>query len=269
MGDFDLGRYLERIGLAGELPDRPAERLAAVHRAHATSIPFENLDPHRGAPVSLEPRDLFEKLVVRRRGGYCFEQNLLLKAGFEALGFEVKPYLARVRAGAPPGAIRPRSHMVLGVQADGVRWHADVGFGRGTLIEPIPFGAGGDYRQHGWSFRAVEDGSELVLQSREDGRWLDLYGFVPEPAPLIDAVVSNWYTSTHPRSPFVTGLIVCAHRRDGSRLLLSDWSGLSLTEQRGGSKDATSPVTIDQVPGLLAERFGLFGFTAKDGRIVL
>ncbi|MBV9415597.1 MAG: arylamine N-acetyltransferase, partial [Solirubrobacterales bacterium] len=67
---FDLDAYLARIGIC----DRPG--LASVHRAHVTSIPFENLDPRRGIPVSLELADLERKLVYQRRGGYCFEQNL-------------------------------------------------------------------------------------------------------------------------------------------------------------------------------------------------
>ena len=142
-------------------------------------------------------------------------------------------YLARVRVGSPHGTARPRTHLLLGVQADGTRWHADVGFGHGTLREPIPFGPGGEYEQSGWRHRVVEDGPELVLQSLDQsGEWVDLYGFVPEPVPLIDVVTSNWYTCTYPRSPFVTGLIVSVQRPDGTRESLSDWNGgLSLTEE--------------------------------------
>src|SRR3954469_2241334 len=120
---FDLQAYLARIGLSG----RPS--LAEVHRAHVTSIPFENLDPYCGTPVSLAIEDLERKLVGNRRGGYCFEQNLLLKAALEALGAEVDMFLARVRLGAPPGTTRPRTHLVLRVNVDGANWHADVGFG--------------------------------------------------------------------------------------------------------------------------------------------
>ena len=164
--------------------------------------------------MSLELEDLERKLVADRRGGYCFEQNLLLKAALEALGVaDVELFLARVRVGAAPGDARPRTHLLLGVQVDGTRWHADVGFGHGTLLEPIPFGPGGEHEQSGWRYRVVEDGPELVLQSiAQSGEWVDLYGFVPEPVPLIDVVTSNWYTCTHPRSPFVTGLIVSAQR---------------------------------------------------------
>jgi N-hydroxyarylamine O-acetyltransferase len=132
---LDLDAYLERIGLKG----RPS--MAQVHRAHLTSIPFENLDPHQGLPVSLEVEDLERKLVTERRGGYCFEQNLLLKAALEALGAEVDMFLARTRLGAKPGVVRPRSHLVLRVSENGASWHADVGFARG-ILDPIPFGLG-------------------------------------------------------------------------------------------------------------------------------
>lgn len=247
---LDLDAYLARVGLRG----RPS--LVQTHRAHATAIPFENLDPRRGVPVSLAPEDLERKLVAQRRGGYCFEQNLLLKAALEALGARVEMLLARVRAGATAGRARPRSHLVLRVHADGAVWHADVGFGHGTLLEPIPFGPGGVHAQSGWCFRVVEDGPELVLQTLREDEWADLYGFVPEPVPFVDVEVSNWFTCTHPRSPFVTGLIVSAQRPDGTRVSLSDWSGLSLTEETPDGATVTA-VRGDEIAALISTRFGL------------
>jgi N-hydroxyarylamine O-acetyltransferase len=238
-----------------------------VHRAHVTSIPFENLDPQRGVPVSLALEDLEQKLVAGGRGGYCFEQNLLLKAAFEALGAEVDLFLARVRFGTG-GVLRPRSHLVLGVHADGASWHADVGFGLGSLVEPLPFGPGIAHEQSGWRFRIVEDGPEFVLQTAEGEGWMDLYGFVPEPVPFIDVETSNWWTSTNPRSPFVTGLIAAIQDPDGTRTALSDWNELALTELRPGGETVT-PVSREAVPELLATRFGLDGFTlGPDGRLL-
>lgn len=249
---LDLDAYLARVGLRG----RPG--LAELHRAHVTTIPFENLDPRRGIPVSLEPEDLERKLVAERRGGYCFEQNLLLKAGLETLGARVETYLARVRMGGVPGTPRPRTHLVLGVTDGGARWHADVGFGNGTLLEPIPFGPDGEHEQAGWRFRVVQDGPELVLQSvAQNGEWVDLYGFIPEPVPLIDIQTSNWYTSTHPRSPFVTGLIVSIQRPNGDRASLSDWNGgPKLTEETPTTRTVTA-IEPDAIPELVASRFGL------------
>ncbi len=260
---FDLDAYLARIGLEG----RPG--LREVHRAHSSSIPFENLDPQRGVPISLALEDLQRKLVTQRRGGYCFEQNLLLKAALEALGAEVELLLARVRVGGVAPGTRPRSHLLLRVRAEGAEWHADVGFGLGSLLEPLPFGPGGEHEQGGWRFRVVTDGREQVLQTLEKGAWADLYGFPLEAVFPIDVETVNWWTSTHPRSPFVTGLIVSRITPAGTRLALSDWSGLALSE-RTPSGRLDTPVAREAVPGLLAERFDLEGFELDaGGRLVL
>jgi N-hydroxyarylamine O-acetyltransferase len=253
---LDLDAYLARIGLSGQ------PGLAEVHRAHVTSIPFENLDPRRGIPVSLAPEDLERKLVDQRRGGYCFEQNLLLATALEALGARVELLLARVRAGAPPGSQRPRTHLVLRVRGEEEDWHADVGFGRGTLLEPIPFGPGGPYEQAGWRYRVVEEGPQLVLQTAQDGGWADLYAFVPEPVPFIDVETSNWFTCTHPRSPFVTGLIVSTQRPDGTRVSLSDWEGLAFSEETPAGRSAR-PVDPGEVGALIAAQFGLEAFDGQ------
>jgi N-hydroxyarylamine O-acetyltransferase len=261
---FELGAYLERIGLEAARTD-----LAQLHRAHVCSIPFENLDPRRGVPVSLEPSALVDKLVTRRRGGYCFEQNLLLATALRALGAEVDLILGRVRLGRPSGTPRPRTHLVLRVRAQGGVWLADAGFGNGTLLEPIPFYPGDVHDQSGWRFRLVAEGPEHVLQGWQDGDWIDLYGFVPEPAPLVDLDTSNWYTATHPRSPFVTGLIVSIHRPDGAQVSLSDWTGQLALVQETPQERTITEVAPQAIPRLLEERFGLAGFSVgTDGRVV-
>jgi N-hydroxyarylamine O-acetyltransferase len=250
---LDLDAYFERIGLPG------GGSIAEVHRAHATTIPFENLDPHRGLGVSLAVEDIERKLVAQRRGGYCFEQNLLFKAALEAMGARVDTYLARVRWRAN-GAIRPRTHLVLRAEIDGEQWHADVGFGLGTPLEPLPFGPGEEHEQAGWSFRVVDDGEELVLQTLDGDRWGDVYGFQSPPSPLIDLETSNWWVSTHPSSPFVAGLVVASHGPDGSRTSLCDWSGsLVLSEQTPAGEEISEPAR-EQIPELLSARFGLEGF---------
>jgi N-hydroxyarylamine O-acetyltransferase len=259
---LNLDAYLERIGLDG----RPS--VAQLHRAHLTSIPFDNLDPHLGLPVSLDVEDLERKLVTERRGGYCFEHNLLLKAALEALGADVEMFLARTRLGAKPGEVRPRTHLVLRVSENGSSWHADVGYGARGILDPIPFGPGSTQNQSGWSFRVVQDGSELVVQRLTGDTWIDLYGFLPEPVPLIDVEISNWWTSTHPCSRFVTGLIVGVREDDGTGTLLCDWSELSLSEHTPAGTSVTL-LGREAIPELLATRFSLPGFALDaDGHIV-
>jgi arylamine N-acetyltransferase len=77
----------------------------------------------------------------------------------------------------------------------------------------------------------VEDEEELVLQTAAESGWSDVYGFVPKPVPRVDAETSRWFTSTHPRSPLVTGLIATIHRQDGTRISLSDRGELAFTDQ--------------------------------------
>ncbi len=260
----DLDAYLERIGLSG----RPS--IAEVHRAHLTTIPFEALDPYRGIPVSLATEDIERKLVLDRRGGYCFEQNLLLKAGLEALGADVEPLLARPLVRAAPGQTRPRTHLLLRVQAEGSEWLADVGFGLGSPLEPLPFRVGEVHARAGWQYRIVEAAAELVLQNAgDDCKWADLYSFVPTPAPFVDLETSNWFTSTHPRSPFVTSVVVGIQSADGRREMLRDWDGLAIREETPKASRLTA-VEWASLPELLASRFGLPGFSVgPNGELAL
>lgn len=264
MLDFDA--YLERIGLRAA--DSPTWQ--RIHRAHATSIPFENLDSHRGIPISLDQRDLERKLVTDRRGGYCFEHNLLLASALEHLGLRVEPMLARVRVGGAPADARMAGHAVLRVtDDDGKVWHADVGFGLGTLLDPIPFGPDPDtvHEQSGWSFRVVEDGYELVLQTRGPDGWSDVYAFAPRPVPRIDLEVSNWWICTNPDSPFVFGLIASVNHDDGGRELICDWSGPLEVMAMAPDSVESSEQPRSVIAGKL-EHFGLPGFAlGEDGRI--
>jgi N-hydroxyarylamine O-acetyltransferase len=254
-----LDSYLERIGLhKGSHPG-----LAEVHRAHATTVPFENFDPYAGRAVSLQPSDLEDKIVARRRGGYCFEHNLLLCSALESLGItQVEPMLARVRLSPPES--RALNHLLLRVRDDDATWLADVGFGGGGLLDPLPFEPGPEVEQAGWMYRLVEDGPELVLQSFTDGEWRDLYGFVPEPARRIDIEVNNWYTATHPQSSFVTEIMAGLRLPDRClSLFVSD--AAVLVERPVGGPSTVSEVELDDVPGLLADRFEIPGVEVGPG----
>jgi len=257
--------YLDRIGLAG----RADPGLGEVHRAHATSIAFENFDSFAGTPVSLDTPDLEDKIVGRGRGGYCFEHNLFLASALESLGGrEVHPMLARVRLG-PVGSPSPLNHLLLRVtDRDGSAWLADVGFGGGGLLDPLPFETETETEQSGWRYRLVEDGPELVLQVLQDGGWSDMYGFIPEPAARVDIEVNNWYTATHPESPFVTG--VMAGLRSPERCLtLFVYEQAVVIERPVGGESTVTEVALEDVPALLAERFGLGGVTLSAGRLQL
>ncbi|MHB1571155.1 MAG: arylamine N-acetyltransferase family protein [Solirubrobacteraceae bacterium] len=249
---IDVGAYLDRIGCSG------ASTLAAVHRAHVTSIPFENLDPWSGRPVSLDLADVARKLVKERQGGYCFEHNLLLAAALEQLGYEVELLLARARTGGWPGPIRPRTHLALRVGGDGQTWLADAGFGFGGCLDPLPYRARDPQDQAGWRFRIVSDEPELVVQAARGDEWGDLYGVTLSPVPLIDIETANWMTSTHPRSPFVRGPVISSTAPDGSRTLLkNDQENEFLLVEQQPDRRVTTPLTRSDLSAVLEDRFGL------------
>lgn len=198
----DLDAYLERIQWSG--PTQPdLDTLAALQRAHVAAIPFENLDVQLGIPIHLDLTALQDKLVARRRGGYCFEQNSLFAAILQHLGYEVVLREARVRRGSQ--AITARSHLVLQVALPGGSVLADVGFGADGPLGPIPMD-GSVVRWFGEDFRVQPEGVRLVLRSLRDDVWRDLYAVEPGTVAPVDLVVANHYTSTHPDSRFVQTL---------------------------------------------------------------
>lgn len=195
---LDVDAYLARVGHDGGLSPT-VETLFALHRAHAATIPFENLDVLLGRGVSLAMDDVQDKLVGRRRGGYCFEHNLLFAALLERLGYRVGRLAARVRADGSG----LRTHMLLAVGAGGREWLADVGFGA-TLLEPVPLEEGTVSRQGGWAYGLARGGDgSWWLRSLDAENWADLYSFTEEPQLPADYAVYNHYTATHPDSPFV------------------------------------------------------------------
>src|SRR5262249_29151135 len=141
---LDLAAYLERIQYRGD-PRPDVTTLHDLHLAHATHVPFENLDVLLGRPIRLDLDSLQAKIVRGRRGGYCFEQNVLLAAVLEHVGFRVDRLAARVRYRAQH--VLPRTHMLLRVEVEGRSWMCDVGFGSEGLLLPMPLAVGAECRQ--------------------------------------------------------------------------------------------------------------------------
>jgi N-hydroxyarylamine O-acetyltransferase len=203
--------YLQRIGVsARRRPD--VDVLRQLHVAHLSAIPFENLDILLGRGISLDPDRIFDKLVIRRRGGYCFEHNALFMDVLRHVGFDVTPMEARVRAGST--VLRSRTHMVLGVRIQERDWLADVGFGGEGLLEPVAMDGSESESSAGLVHRVVEESDLRVLQTRSGSRWDDQYAFRLQPVHPVDFEMANWFTSTYPQSPFVRTLTAQRTTRD-------------------------------------------------------
>lgn len=233
MGDLDFDAYAERIGYRGT-HTATSDALEGIVLAHAIRIPFENLDIHLGRPIDIEPETVFDKLVRRLRGGYCFEQNTLLLEMLRGLGFPVRPLAARVLYGrsASSKRERPRTHMLLLVDVGPRTFLADVGFGVHNMLAPLPFEPGIEREVHGETFRIREipwNGKALGAPPSYDidvkvpgeDEWLTLYRASLEEQRPNDFVMANWFCSTHPDSAFVRRKIV-SRVEVGARYMLVD-----------------------------------------------
>jgi N-hydroxyarylamine O-acetyltransferase len=245
-----LDEYCARVGYTGRR-EPAATVLRDLHVAHATHIPFENLDISLGRPIRLGLDQVQEKLVRGRRGGYCFEHNTLFAAVLEACGFAVVRLAARVRAGAT--RVLPRTHMLLEVTAEGRSFLCDVGFGADGPLLPISLAAGTEVAVFNRPYRLAREGDLLVLQWATAGNWQDLYAFTREPQYAIDFEMANHYTSTYPESRFVR-TITAQRRLPTEQFVLRN---RDLTIERGGTTQTRTIEDASMLGSVLSEHFGL------------
>ena len=251
----DLAGYFDRVDYPGPA-EATVETLHALVAAHNRSIPFENLDPLMGIPVDgLSPAALTDKLVNRRRGGYCYEQNGLMAYVLAQLGFGVEALAGRVVWMNPSSDLPAQTHQVLSVTVPGVhgRFLVDVGFGGQTLTSPIRLEAGPIQPTRHEPYRLREHGEGYLLEAEIRGSWQPLYMFGTHPEPQIDLEVGSWYVSTHPNSVFVVGL-TAALVTDDARWNLR---GRHLAIHSGGETERIRFDTAAQVLDALTDRFGI------------
>ncbi len=253
MSTFDPNAYFNRIRYSG--PRTPSlATLQAIHALHPAAIPFENLNPLLGIPVLLDTPALQSKLIDAQRGGYCFEQNLLLKEALESLGFPVTSLAARVIWNRSDDAITSRSHMLLLVEVEGEQYIADVGFGGQTLTAPLRLELNTEQQTPHEPSRLIEHDGDFLLQAKIRDEWKSMYRFDLQKQYMIDYEVSSWYLSNHPESHFVTGLRV-ARAVPGKRFNLL---GNELTTHTLGAKSATRTLSsVDELCDTLETIFGI------------
>jgi N-hydroxyarylamine O-acetyltransferase len=222
----NVDAYLRRIGYEGAR-NLTFETLAALHRAHMLSVPFENLDIHLGRRLVLDREENFEKIVVRRRGGWCYELNGLFGLLLEQLGFAVTLLGARVvgeRVGSELG------HLMLRVDLERP-WLADVGFGESSLV-PLPLG----------------EEPEQVIEA--DGLRRE---FTLQPRRLEEFEAMCEFSQTSPDMIF-TQRRLCTLATATGRITLSD---LRLIERLGDGVTERELASEDEWRNVLRERFGV------------
>lgn len=229
-----LEAYLNRIGYHGT-PKVDRDTLAALHRAHVQSIPYENLDIHLGRTLSLDEAAIYAKLVTARRGGWCYEMNGLFAWALASLGFTVTRLASTVGRQSPE--TEDGAHLILMVELDRP-YLADVGFGNG-LREPIPL-AVGSHLQEDRTYRLAQEGDRWFFTNHAYGG--PGFDFTLRPYRLVDFAAYCHRLQTRPDSWFVTSTV--CHRFTSHGILtlrgaaLRTITAAGFTEQVIASREA-------------------------------
>lgn len=248
---MNLKYYLERIGISGSvLPNK--ETLALLQLRHLLSIPFENSYIQLRIPILLEPAWLYEKIVTRQRGGYCYELNGLFCELLKALGFDAHLISARITKGKNTGP--EYDHLAIIVLIEKEQWLVDVGYGDFSL-QPLLIGEENvqfDGRQQ-YLIRKEPSGYFSVGKYKSyDHKFHREYQFSLQPHSLSDFGQANEYKQTSPYSHFTQNLI-CTLPTDTGRISLINHR---LIHTINGLKTEHTIATAE-IPEILKKHLGI------------
>lgn len=248
---MDVAAYLERIGYTGSV-EPTADVLRQLQRAHLFSVPFENLDIGRKREIIVDPARSVEKVVLHRRGGFCYELNGAFSWLLRSLGFHVTLLSARVPR--QDGSEGPEfDHLALRVDVD-EPWLADVGFGD-SFLNPLKLEIGSEqFDENGRVFRIIQKAEELLeVQRREGDTWKTEYNFSLKPRQLEDFADMCRYHQTSSESPF-TRKRICSLATPNGRITLTDGK---LIVTHGAERDEQPVASSAEWDELLSRHFGV------------
>jgi len=242
-------KYLSVAGLQRRPPD--LDFLRELISRHVANFSFSSVGPMLGDDLPLDTEAVYRRIVVRRRGGYCFEQNGLMQAVLAELGFEVTLCLARVIfvQDNHPGL----THRITLVKIDGTQYVADVGFGSMGPRYPVAMN-GAETRENFRVFRIAQGRpGEFHMQTLKNGEYRSLYRFELHRYGQSDCELGHFYSHRYPGANFVNNLVVSRILADEVRSLRNRelWLITANGEERLAITDGA------QLRAELADRFGI------------
>lgn len=250
---MDIQVYFDRIGYTGTA-DTTLKSLEELIRCHLQAVPFENLDCcYTGAPLSNDLPGLYEKIVLRRRGGICFELNGLFCALLQAMGYQC--YSVEVRIHAGPEHPARVCHQGIVVRIGNRRYYCDVGFGGPGPKGLLPLDADPVQLVNREYFQVEADGLHTHIRCREDVHWVDMLTFADIPCIPEDFTAHLYYMAMEPGSYFVRQRLVNLCLPDGGSLALTD---NRFTVRQGGQVLRQELADEGAVTQILQKEFGLY-----------
>ncbi len=248
----DAGAYLKRIGYTGKVK-LDLDTLFQLTLCHLETVPFENLDIYDGDQVvSLSVDDIFNKVVTKNRGGYCFELNSLFCALLASLGFDCRPVIGRTLRGRESRGFA--GHRATLVSLNGRRYLCDVGSGGPSPATPLDIDEPGVQKsERGEFYFAPTDYGETMLWRKTPEGDEKLISFSTALCDPRDFITPNYYYCKAPDSVFRQKRIVNLRTRDGSVSIDGD----ILRERRSNDVTETPLMTPEALKAALKERFGI------------
>ncbi len=242
--------YLKRIGIKGELPVN-RDTLEKLLQAHLEQVPFENLDVYDFKKVpSLEADALFDKVVTRHRGGFCFELNTLFARLLESLGFKVYPVAVRVLWNKD--SLPPLAHMALIVCLGKEKYFCDVGYG-GPGPKGLMLLEESARRVSGETFRMTCVEGDIQIDRLYHEEWKALLRFTDRPVRWEDLVVLNFYCARCESILFTRRRVLNLCTPMGSKALMD----MELTVTDCGQKKQTVYKDLGDLEAGLEKEFGI------------
>ncbi|AWB66476.1 hypothetical protein C2869_08560 [Saccharobesus litoralis] len=257
--------YLKRIGYVDQ-PQADLATLTELHRLHAFAIPFENFDVHLNKGVELNKQHVMKKLVELNRGGYCYELNGAFHDLLCEIGFNVKYLTSRPMFGYEE--VRPKTHMILLVDIDGVDYLVDLGFTGLNIIEPIPLSFNIEHWQAGFGFRIIQQHDPAFCEKAEatyimqtclmdSSDWLNLFSFDLVEQAYVDYILPNHFNCTSHLSICTHKLIAAIYKPNGRVRLVDNQVKCELDNQ-------VSTYVIQSAAELKQQLLQWFGLAVDD-----
>jgi N-hydroxyarylamine O-acetyltransferase len=213
MKDSGIAKYLSRIKLDNCTANLVG--LTKLQEHHTVNIPFENLDIVVGRKILLNYNHLFDKVVLKKRGGYCFELNILYAELLKSLGFSPKPVLGRVWL-SNPKKMPPRNHLAYLIKLEGRTYVTDVGFGGLITRMPLDINVSSPVNDKDGIVRLVQFSvHQFMIQRQTEKGWTNQYSFEDLEISEEDIAISNHYMSTHPNSHLFHHKFVGRNTKEG------------------------------------------------------
>lgn len=261
-GHMDSERYLSRLNIDPGTVTAEYETLERLQNAHVRSVPFENIaitgDPSgtfAGSGVSLDAASLFEKIVERQRGGFCYELNGLFGWLLEEFGFDRRQVAGRVLTG--DGEARPPANHLTNIVTLDRRYIVDVGLGLPPARRPLPFDGESRRDETGVEWRLTESGRpdadyQTEFRRPDDEEWIARYVFRDQERQIEYVAATCEYLTTAPESPF-TGEPFVTIATDSGHLKLKN--GTLVRTENGETREVA--VADDEWPAMLESEFGI------------